>query len=184
MKRILLTTILSVLLVTPAFSAGTNKAIAEIQRVNSQQEQYATVQPVPFFDFSLERDKVIQLYQIRNSRVATHTVWRSEMGTIEGDCPSEGFGIPYGVSLTNPLQIGDAAHQVNIAVVEQAEPNGLFASKNTTATWVMCIGQGGSQEPHYVETKVTVYPYPVKVDYDRNRVTRAGEASVKINSRQ
>ena len=58
--------------------------------------------------------------------------------------------------------------------------NGIFASKNTAATWVMCLGKGGTVEPVYVETKVTVYPGPVKVDYETNRVTRSGAATVMI----
>lgn len=145
----------------------------------AQQKQYAASQPVPMFDWSLERHLVIQLYQVRNSRVATHAVWRSAMGMIEGDCPSIGFGIPYDMSLTNPLQ-----HWTQGAVIEQAEPNGLFASKVTSATWVMCASAGGLIEPVYVESKVTVYPYPVSVDYAQNRVTKSGASSVAIRPSQ
>lgn len=32
----------------------------------------------------------------------------------------------------------------------------------------------------YIETKVTVYPGPVVVDYATNRVTRNGESTVSI----
>jgi hypothetical protein len=148
--------------------------------VASQQSQYAASQPVPAFNWSLERHLVSQLYQIRNMKAATHSVWRSDRGLIEGDCPSIGFGIPYDTSLTNPLQ---RDHGTNGAVsIEQAEPNGIFASKNTAATWVMCAGTGGIIEPVYVETKVTVYPYPVKVDYSTNRATKAGESTVKLKT--
>ena len=55
--------------------------------VERQQSQYAASQPVPAFDWSLERHMVTQLYQIRNNRVATHSVWRSDRGMVEGDCP-------------------------------------------------------------------------------------------------
>ena len=58
------------------------------------------------------------------------------------------------------------------------------SSKNTAATWVMCTGEGGIIEPIYVETTVTVYPYPVAVDYDRNRVSKNGDATVKIDTKQ
>ena len=44
----------------------------------------------------------------------------------------------------------------------------------------MCAGEAGNIEPIYIESKVTVYPYPVKVDYDKNRVTKAGKSSVNI----
>jgi type II secretory pathway pseudopilin PulG len=150
--------------------------------VQRQQSQYGKAQPVPTFNWSLERDLVIQLYNLRNQRAATHSVWRSDHGMIEGDCPSMGFGIPYDTSLTNPLQTV-SGHQ-SLATIGQAEPNGVFASTNTVATWVMCVGAGGVIEPVYIETKVTVYPGSVHVDYETNRVTRTGKPSVTIKKRK
>lgn len=157
-------------------------------RVSSQQSQYEKGQPIPAFDWSLERDLVISLYKVRNQKAMTHSVWRSDRGMIEGDCPSYGYGIPYDTSLTNPLVATDIDNQGqehsyqggSLTSIEQAEPNGIFASKNTAATWVMCLGKAGSLEPVYVETKVTVYPGPVLVDYDKNRVKRSGAATVLI----
>ncbi len=156
-------------------------------RVQQQQNQYEKGQPIPAFDWSLERHLVVELYRIRNLKAATHSVWRSDRGLVEGDCPSYGYGIPYDTSLTNPLaptvhtydKIAAGRGQAS-QIVEQAEPNGVFASKNTAATWVMCLGETGTVEPVYVETKVTVYPGPVTVDYDTNRVVRSGAATVMI----
>lgn len=149
--------------------------------VERQQKQYAAHQPVPGFDWSLERHLVIQLYNIRNMKAATHSVWRSEYGSVEGDCPSMGFGIPYDTSLTNPL-MATGSRSYALTSIEQAEPNGIFASKNTNATWVMCVNDIGVIEPVYVETKVAVYPYLVNVDYKTNRVTKAGESSISIKT--
>lgn len=146
--------------------------------VQRQQGQYAARQPVPAYDWSLERELVRKLYDMRNKRVATHSVWRSNYGTIEGDCASMGYGIPYDTSLTNPLQsYGDYNSRTSIG---QAEPNGVFASTNTSATWVICTGNGGVLEPVYVESKVTVYPGPMTVDYATSRVTPAGGKRVSI----
>ena len=158
------------------------------KRVAQQQGQYEKGQPIPAFDWSLERHLVIQLYQIRNQKAATHSVWRSDRGLVEGDCPSYGYGVPYDTSLTNPLVATDIDNQGEersrasgaITSIEQAEPNGVFASKNTAATWVMCLGAAGAVEPVYVETKVTVYPGPVVVNYETGRVTRSGAATVAI----
>jgi len=165
-------------------SADQSQETKVSQEAQMQQKQYAIGQPIPKFDFSLERQLVIELYKIRNKKVATHSVWRSDFGMVEGDCPSMGFGLPYDISLTNPLQATDEDIQgydkQSLTSIEQAEPNGIFASKNTTATWVMCVGDSGQIEPVYVESKVTVYPGPVKVDYDTNRVTRTGAATVRI----
>lgn len=166
---------------------GDGQEGADQAKVQQQQEQYAIAQPLPHFDWSLERDLVIQLYEARNTEVATHTVWRSDYGMLEGDCESIGFGIPYDTSITNPLQ-SHYFNQGSVAVVEQAEPNGLFASKNSSATWVMCVvTQNGvaSTVPVYVESKVTVYPFPVVVNYGSNRVTPGdGTPSVVISGRR
>ena len=158
------------------------------KRVAAQQSQYEKGQPMPAFDWSLERNLVIELYRVRNQKAATHSVWRSDRGSIEGDCPSYGYGIPYDTSLTNPLVATstdnrgnrDSMHGRALTSIEQAEPNGVFASKNTAATWVMCLGAAGTIEPVYVETKVTVYPGPVKVSYETNRVVRSGAATILI----
>ena len=160
----------------------------DAKKVKQQQSQYEKSQPVPVFDWSLERHLVIELYKTRNKKVVTHSVWRSDYGMIEGDCPSYGYGIPYDTSLTNPLRSVDRADNkavgdrvdYSLTSVEQPEPNGVYASKNTSATWVMCLGESGQIEPVYVESKVTVYPGPVKVDYRNNRVTRSGAATVMI----
>lgn len=153
--------------------------------VDQQQAQYAKSQPIPVFDWSLERYLVIELYRLRNHRVATHTVWRSDYGIIEGDCPSMGYGIPYDTSLTNPLMATDedpsGVDKPSLTSIGQPEPNGIFQSTNTSATWVMCVGDGGAIEPHYVESKVTGYPGPVQVDYATNRVMRVGKATVTIS---
>lgn len=39
----------------------------------------------------------------------------------------------------------------------------------------------GIIEPIYVETKVTVYPYLVSVNYENNRVTKAGKSSISLS---
>ena len=185
-KSIILGVVSCLLFVFVLSGCWENQETKDSEASNEQQKQYAISQPVPRFDWSLERDLVIQLYQARNREVATHTVWRSNYGMVEGDCKSVGFGIPYDTSLTNPLKrIGGAKGP---AVVEQAEPNGIFASKNSAATWVMCVVEEGdrvSTVPVYIESKVTVYPFPVDVDYDTNRVARAvgGVPSVTMTPR-
>ena len=141
--------------------------------VDKQQQQYTISQPVPYFEWSLERDFMIQLQKKRNEAVRTWSVWRSHTGMIEGHTESIGFPLPYDVQLTNPL--GREGTNSSL-VVEQPEPNGLFGSKMTAATWIRAVvtHNGKAMEvPIYVEGVVTCYPYPIVVDYEKNRVTRA-----------
>jgi hypothetical protein len=152
----------------------------ENNTVAQQQNQYLIGQPISVFDYSLERDLIIQLYQARNTTVSTHTVWRSDYGIIEGDCPSIGYGLPYDTSLTNPTKTEYSHH--GLATIDQAEPNGLYASKNTSATWIMCTDlKTGTIAPIYIEGKVTTYPYTVTVDYKSNRVYQNGKSNININ---
>jgi len=188
MKRVYILFMMLVAIVSIVFLSGCDVQPSQTKKdkdaVERQQSQYSKSQPIPTYDWSLERHMVTQLYNIRNLEATTHSVWRSDRGMIEGDCTSMGFGIPYDTSLTNPLTAKKfATYQESLRVVEQPEPNGIFASKNTQATWVMCAGTGGVIEPVYIETKVTVYPYPVKVDYDKNRVMKSGKATVTITSK-
>lgn len=179
--------LLGIVLMFSTMGCANNNSVErrDAERVQAQQSQYEKGQPIPAFDWSLERHLVVELYRVRNEKVVTHSVWRGDYSVIEGDCPSYGYGIPYDTSLTNPLTI---QHHHGLCdytgVIEQAEPNGIFASKNTSATWVMCLGESGEIEPVYVESKVTVYPGPVKVDYENNRVTRSGAATVLIRKEQ
>ncbi len=189
MKRLISVVAIACVLGMVGCNVEETQEMKDVKAVSAQQSQYAASQPVPAFNWSLERHLLIQLYQLRNSKVATHSVWRSDRGLIEGDCASVGFGMPYDTSLTNPLAptthvydaIGAGRGQSS-HTVEQSEPNGIFASKNTAATWVMCAGDAGMIEPVYVETKVTVYPYPVKVDYSNNRVRKAGASTASITA--
>ena len=180
MKKLLLMVVAIAALTTSASawfeSSQTDKDKRTVER---QQKQYAKGQPVPAYNWSLERDLLIKLYNLRNQKVSTHSVWRSDYGMVEGDCTSMGYGLPYDTSLTNPLK-EQYVGQGSAVALGQAEPNGVFASTNTAATWVMCISESGSIEPHYVESKVTVYPYSVKVDYDTNRVTKSGSTTATL----
>lgn len=157
------------------------------QQSQQQMSQYSQGQPVPSYDYSLERDLLIQLYNLRNEKVATHSVWRGDTSIIEGDCKSMGYGLPYDTSLTNPWVAEWRRPYVDTlagVAVSQPEPNGVYASTNTSATWVFCVGPGGSLEPIYVEAKVTVYPGPVVVDYRNNTVERTGAATAAFSTQR
>lgn len=184
MKLMILTMVLAMMTFgADGCGGGESQESKDKKTVAAQQSQYAARQPVPAYDWSLERELVRKLYDMRNQRVATHSVWRSDFGSIEGDCASMGYGIPYDTSLTNPLKAtGDSYH--SLASIGQAEPNGVFASTNTSATWVICTGSTGALEPVYVESKVTVYPGPMTVDYEINRVLPAGGDRVSIKVEQ
>ena len=138
--------------------------------VNKQQGIYSNAQPVHIYDYSIPRGIYQQIYDFTTTNiVATYTVIESITGVTRYECPSMGYAIPADTSLTNPLQgqynvDGTGPDEFSV-VVEQAEPNGLFSSKNTDGTWVLCVElKTGEVYPVYTEHKVTTFPFICKKD--------------------
>jgi hypothetical protein len=64
-----------------------------------------------------------------------------------------GFGIPYGTEYTNPQKnVGS-----NGAVISQADPNALFSTGGTQATWVDFIDDNGKEQVAYAEPDMFIY---------------------------
>lgn len=147
--------------------------------VSKQQEQYRKNQPVHMYNFSNELDIYQQIYDMRvEGSVATWTVIRSNTGEVLDDFSSLGFPLPYDVQLTNPLKVVDLGTEGGVTI-EQPEPNGLYSSKNTAATWVLVVRMVEGKAvvtPFYTEDRVSCYPYPIIVDYVNNRVTPVPDA--------
>lgn len=144
------------------------------QVVEDQQAHYIKTQPVPFFDHSQDRDTLIQIYEAKNEARQTNSVITSFTGEILFTCPSIGYGVAADTQLTNPLQ--QVGGSYGYTTVEQPEPNGLFSSKNTDATYVLCVRDNGDVVPVYTESKVTTFPFGVDVD-ENGLVTDAGDDS-------
>jgi hypothetical protein len=153
--------------------------------VQKQQSIYQAVQPVHIYDFSIPRDIYQQIYDITTTEVvATYTIIESVTGVTRYEGPSIGYAIPADVSLTNPLQ--PAYHVCNSGIIEQAEPNGLFSSKNTDGTWVLYVDlKSGEVYPVYSEHKVTTFPFIVKKN-EKGQWIRADDKPLafKINIRK
>jgi hypothetical protein len=68
---------------------------------------------------------------------------------------SIGYGLPYAVEITNPLQyIGQGG------VIAQADPNGLYMPQSAEGTWVDLINPTtGADDPVYSEPRVFVTPF-------------------------
>ncbi|HEX9008501.1 MAG TPA: hypothetical protein VF837_04545 [Patescibacteria group bacterium] len=145
-----------------------------------QLQQYNQVQRMHVYTYSWERWIVQTIYDFRITKLTnTWAVWVGD-GTGEpiDYCASKGYGIPYSTSLTSPDQV---YYNSSGAVVAMMEPNGLYPSGNTLATWVLCIETDGSLHPTYVEPQVIVYDHPISIALDKARgmyrIVRAGTAS-------
>lgn len=145
------------------FATGCESTSTKIEREDAERAYVQLVrnQPAPQFDWSLERHLMIELYIARNNAIATYTYVRNPFtGRIMSWCPSIGFPIPADTQLTNPLKL--AGNSLESSVIEQPEPNGLFTSKNTRGTFVMCVNKKGKVIPRYHEADVEAYVTPMR----------------------
>ena len=132
--------------------------------VQSQMDIYQRNQPIPILLYSQDRDNLIQIYQMKATEArSTHAVVRGTTGEYLWDCPSVGFPLPADTQLTNPL-VASWRGGSAVGIVEQAEPNGLFTSKNTDGTYVLCVLSDGSVSPQYTEMKIETFSRPISVD--------------------
>lgn len=151
----------------PGCTDHTTTAVETEQRgQNLQMEQFLRNQPVPSFDWSLERHLMIQIYIARQKATNTFSYVQSDYtGKVLWSCPSIGFPIPYSTQLTNPQQLAVrylAGSRYVDGVVAQQEPNGLFTPATSEATWVPCVDEKGKITPVYEEKKVTVFFRPME----------------------
>lgn len=143
-----------------------NQSVTHDQdQTNSQLQQYQKVQPVPYYDWSEQRNTLIQIYNAKNEARETWAVIESITGEALWACPSIGFPIPADTQLTNPDQIAVTQNGSTWydGVVPQMEPDGLYASSGTDATYVLCVRPDGKAVPIYTEQKVSTFPFPVHV---------------------
>jgi len=154
------------------------------ETVQKQQDQYAQVEPIPFFDWSQDRAVFIQIYQAKNDARNTWSVVTSAgTGEVLFMCPSIGYPIPADTQLTNPMQITRVKAGSDWSTwnaVPQAEPNGLYSSTNTDATYVLCVMSNGDKTPLYTEQKVTAFAFPVSI-VDGKIVQGSGNATITVD---
>ena len=95
--------------------------------------------------------------QCDNSNLITYTYIKNDMtGKFTFLGQSMGYGVPYSTEYTNPEYATNSGSTSNIAL-PQPDPNGLYKSQNTSATWVMLIDPTSkTAKPVYVESNITV----------------------------
>ena len=107
-----------------------------------------------------ERAQLKEIYELRDDpNLICYWYTKNDMSgkwIYQGKCI--GYGIPYTTSMTasESLQRIDttAGHQWEI--IPLAEPNGLYASPSTSATWILSVNEDGDITPICVESETTV----------------------------
>jgi hypothetical protein len=187
-QRLVLLSMPVVALCCMADSCDTNVPATSVKQeanvVEKQQSIYVNTQPVPVFDWSLERHLMTELYKARNNAVATYTYVRNQYtGKILSSCPSIGFPISAATQLTSPSRTEEHWGQAGggNVVIPQPEPNGLFSPPESRGTYVMCLNKDGKVEPRYYEEDVEAFVTPMR-EVDGQLVPVEGaKASITID---
>lgn len=127
--------------------------------VGEQMKIYMEGQPVPRYEFSAQRETLIDIYNatVPENRPSWHVFSTPGVGATDV-CAGVGSPIPFGVSLTSP------EYKWRETAMPLSEPPGYYINNITTdATWVLC-DFGNGIEPVYSEDIVRTYFHPVKLD--------------------
>lgn len=80
-----------------------------------------------------------------------------------------GFPIPYATQFTNPQKIVVRERHVGVAVLPQADPNGLFSPPSAESTWSLMKDPNSKKVlPAYTEPRIIAVPFklPERLECD------------------
>lgn len=184
-KKILFLLVLIAILLSACGQENTGGLREEQQRTANQATQYSDSQPIPVFEWSLERQVMIELYKARNNAVGTFSyVLNPYDNSIMFECASVGYPIPGGTQLTNPQQLTWRKEHGNYieGVLPMMEPNGTYSPDNSANTYIMCVNDDGTISPIYVEWYVWTFPYPMHSVEGKLVRVEGAESSIKIET--
>lgn len=135
--------------------AGSN--LRDEQRANNiSLDRMADSQPIPSFDWSQERQTLLDTLALRAQGAQTTTLFTITGVGIIAWCPSIGAPVPSTFQSTAGQQYvdisGDATRQ-NFPV-DQMEPTGIYPG-DTDATWTLCLDDNGKKFGVYWEAPVS-----------------------------
>ncbi len=131
---------------------GGNTAKAEQLAVQTGFNRLSTTQQIPTFDWSQERQTLIDVETIRATGATTTTAGYLEGIGIIWWCPSVGAPVPGTYQLSASTQWvdlpGDRTYELK--PVDQGEPTGVYIGPST-GTWTICLDDNGRKFAKYWE---------------------------------
>jgi len=112
-------------------------------------------QQVPEFDFSQERQTLIDVLTVRAEGTHGTAVAVALDGTLLWWCPTVGAPVPSTYQLTNPDQVAGRGGRNHYEgqVIAQAEPTGVYSAESA-ATWIVCVADNGTSFGMYDEANI------------------------------
>lgn len=153
---------------------GGETAKEEQQAIQTGFNRLSDSQQIPVFDWSQERQTVIDVETIRATGATSTTA-----GYLEGIgmiwwCPSAGAPVPSTYQLSGTTQYvdlpGDESRE--LYGIDQGEPTGIYVG-DSSGTWTLCLDDNGNKFAKYWEGYVdstvgivTSYPAQLRVVVD------------------
>ncbi len=135
-------------------------------------EQASTQVGMPGVTRFTEKRNMKMLYELRDDPKLSTIAYIVDLnGKLHKVCDALGYGFPYATQFTNPQRDtyygnGNAISGTSTHFqMPQPEPNGLFMPNAADGTWIMCLNpETKNVQPVYVEPRVIVSPFPLKMD--------------------
>lgn len=172
-KRIFAVVMILVLAVMCLAGCGQRETASSEENNYTQtlMEQSATIVGYPEVTNFFEKSQLKEIYELRDDpNLICYWYTKNDMSgkwIYQGECV--GYGIPYTTQFTQPETMQRAALPALSAtgkdkswndyfteILPQADPNGLYSSPSTSATWILKTDTEGNITPTYVESEITV----------------------------
>lgn len=131
---------------------GGETASREQQQVQTGFNRLSQSQQVPTFDWSQERQTLIDVETIRATGATSTTAGYLEGVGIIWWCPSIGAPVPSSYQLSGSTQWvdlpGDESRE--LYSIDQGEPTGVYIGAST-GTWTICVDDNGTKFGKYWE---------------------------------
>lgn len=154
--------------------SGAN-AVAEQESVSTGFSRLSNAQPVPTFDWSQERQTLIDIETLRAQGAVTTSAGYLEGVGLVWWCTSKGAPVPSTYQLSAATQWVDIPGDDtrSLMQVDQGEPTGVYVGPST-GTWTLCVDDAGQTFAQYWEgyvastTGVLAYPADKRVKPSSN----------------
>lgn len=161
----------------------------ENQDQQSIETQLVRNQPIPNIPYSQMRQNLIEIETAQAKGVQTTTFFFNQgVQDPVRTCPSIGVPIASTSSLSNPSQIAGGyaggGGNYGIGVIDQMDPNGVYAPKDSLGTYVICVDGNGSPVATYWEGFVETEFGPAVWDQASHTIKPTGPATFHFSTKQ
>ena len=172
-KKLLAVGIIGVLMASMLVGCGQRETASSKENNYTQDlmEQSSSIVGYPDVTNFFEKEQLKEIYELRDDpNLICYWYTKNDMTgkwIYQGECI--GYGIPYTTQFTQPDTMQRAAlpvldingndkgrNEYFTEVLPQADPNGLYSSASTSATWILATDKDGNIKPTYVESEITV----------------------------